>query len=390
MGIECVFMHPDRAIFGQGCTKQIGDCVKELDGKRAFLMTDKGVAGLDIFRDVEKALEDKGISYYIYSEVDENPTDCQVEKGAEIYSKENADVLVAVGGGSTLDSAKAIGVLISNGGSILEYKGMDVFTRPIPPLVAIPTTAGTGSEVTPYAVITNTKDNYKMGVCGWKLLPRVALVDPVMMADMPPAITAATGMDALSHAVEAVYSKYAMPQTDALAYSAIKMVAENLVRAVTDGSDMEAREAMAMASLMGGMAMCAGCGAVHALGHQLSSRYGMPHGAAMSVLMPHILNFNASACPDRIAAIAVALGVDVDGVGKTEAARKAAHAIRKLGEAVGLPTTLTEYGADPELIPICAEYAQTAGDMPGNPITPTLEEIKDLYKQAFEGNLGEV
>ena len=228
-----------------------------------------------------------------------------------------------------------------------------------------------------------------MGVCGWKLLPRVALVDPLMMADMPPAITAATGMDALSHAVEAVYSNYAMPQTDALAYSAIKMVAENLVRAVTDGSDMEDREAMAMASLMGGMAMCAGCGAVHALGHQLSSRYGMPHGAAMSVLMPHILNFNVAACPDRIANIAVALGVDVDGLGKTEAARKAAYAIRKLGEAVGLPTTLTEYGADPELIPICAEYAQTAGDMPGNPITPTMEQIKDLYKQAFEGNLGE-
>ena len=135
--------------------------------------------------------------------------------------------------------------------------------------------------------------------------------------------------------------------------------------------------------------MCAGCGAVHALGHQLSSRYGMPHGAAMSVLMPHILNFNVAACPDRIANIAVALGVDVDGLGKTEAARKAAYAIRKLGEAVGLPTTLTEYGADPELIPICAEYAQTAGDMPGNPITPTMEQIKDLYKQAFEGNLRE-
>ncbi|MCP4627971.1 MAG: iron-containing alcohol dehydrogenase [bacterium] len=390
MGIECVFMHPDRTIFGQGCVKQIGDCLKELDGKRAFLVTDKGVAGLDIFSVVEKALKDKGLSYYVYAEVDENPTDRQVEKGAEIYHKEKADVLVAVGGGSTMDSAKAIGVLISNGGSILEYKGMDVFTRPIPPLVAIPTTAGTGSEVTPYAVITNTKDNYKTGVCGWKLLPRVALVDPVMMAGMPPAITAATGMDALSHAVEAVYSKYAMPQTDALAYSAIKMVAENLVRAVSDGSDMEAREAMAMASLMGGMAMCAGCGAVHALGHQLSSRYGMPHGTAMSVLMPHILNFNASACPDRIANIAVALGEEVDGLGKTEAARKAAHAIRQLGEAVGLPTNLTEYGADPQLIPICADYAQTAGDMPGNPITPTMEQIKDLYKQAFEGNLGEV
>jgi alcohol dehydrogenase class IV len=390
MGIECLFMHPDRAIFGQGCAQQIGDCVKELDRKRAFVVTDKAVASLDIFRVVEKALKDRNVSYYIYSEVDENPTDRQVEKGAEIYKKENADALVAVGGGSSIDSAKAIGVLSNNGGSILEYKGMDLFTKPIPPLVAIPTTAGTGSEVTPYAVITNTKDNYKMGICGWKLLPRAVLVDPVMMADMPPAITAATGMDALSHAVEAVYSKNAMPQTDALAYSAIKMVSENLVRAVTKGSDMEAREGMAMASLMGGMAMCAGCGAVHALGHQLSNRFGMPHGMAMSILMPVILNFNASACPDRIAKIAVAMGEDVEGLDKTETAGKAAHAIHKLGKAVGLPTTLSEYGADPELLPICAEFAATAGDMPGNPITPTMEQIKNLYKRAFEGTFGEV
>ncbi len=387
MGIECLFMHPDRAIFGQGCAQQIGDCVKELDRKRAFVVTDKAVASLDIFRVVEKALKDRDVSYYIYSEVDENPTDRQVEKGAEIYKKENADVLIAVGGGSSIDSAKAIGVLSNNGGSILEYKGMDLFTKPIPPLVAIPTTAGTGSEVTPYAVITDTKDNYKMGICGWKLLPRAVLVDPVMMADMPPAITAATGMDALSHAVEAVYSKNAMPQTDALAYSAIKLVSENLVHAVTKGSDMEAREGMAMASLMGGMAMCAGCGAVHALGHQLSNRFGMPHGMAMSIMMPVILNFNASACPDRIAKIAVAMGEDVEGLGKTETAHKAAHAIRKLGKAAGLPTTLAAYGADPELLTICAEFAAIAGDMLGNPITPTMEQIQDLYKQAFEGNL---
>jgi alcohol dehydrogenase len=387
MGTECVFMHPDRVIFGQGCAGQIGDCVKELDGKKVFVVTDKGVVGLDIFGVVGKALEDSGVNYYIYSEVDENPTDRQVERGAEIFKRENADVLVAVGGGSSIDSAKAIGVLVNNGGSIREHKGMDIFSKPIPPLVAIPTTAGTGSEVTPYAVITDTNENYKMGVCGWKLLPRAALVDPVMMASMPPAVTAATGMDALSHAVEAVYSKFAMPQTDALAYSAIKMVSENLVQAVAHGSDMEAREGMAMASLMGGMAMCAGCGAVHALGHQLSNRFGMPHGMAMSVLMPVILNFNAAACPDRIANIAAAMGENVRGVEEAEAVQKAASSIRKLGKSVGLPTTLSEYGADPASIPICAEYAQTAGDMPGNPITPTLEQIEDLYQQAFEGNL---
>ena len=387
MSIECLFVHPDRAFFGQGVAQQVGECVKELGGKKAFVVTDEGVVALDVFKGVEESLKEKNVDYHIYAEVDANPTDVQVEKGAERYKREKADVLVAVGGGSSIDSAKAIGILVNNGGSIRDYEGMDLFANPIPPLIAIPTTAGTGSEVTVYSVITNTKDNYKMAPSGWRLIARVALVDPVMMASMPPRLTAATGMDALSHAIEAIYSNYAMPQADALAYASIKLVVKHLGPAVADGSNMEAREGMAMASLMGGMAMCAGCGAVHARGHQLSNRYGMPHGMAMSIMMPVITNFNIPVCPDRIADIAVALGEDVEGLSKIDAAKKAAHAIRKLGKSIGLPTTLSEYGADPKLIPICAERALKDGDLPGNPVAPTLEQIKDLYKKAFEGNL---
>ena len=157
--------------------------------------------------------------------------------------------------------------------------------------------------------------------------------------------------------------------------------------AVKNGSDMDAREGMAMASLMAGVAMCAGCGAVHSLGHQLSNRFGMPHGMAMSVMMPVVLNFNVPACADRIAEIAIAMGEDVTGLSKVEAARRAAHAVRKLGTTIGLPATLSEYGADPNLIAICAEWALKDPDVPGNPVTPTRQQVEDLYKQAFERTL---
>ncbi len=386
MSMECTFMHPGRAIFGQEIAQQIGEYVKELGGEKAFVVTDEEVATLEVFKSIEKSLKEKNVNYHVYADVDANPTDVQVEKGVECYKREKTDVLVAVGGGSSIDSAKAMGILVNNGGSIRDYEGMDLFANPIPPLIAIPTTAGTGSEVTPYSVITNTDDNYKMAPSGWKLVPMVALVDPVMMASMPPNLTAATGMDALSHAIEAVYSNYAMPQTDALAYASMKLVVRHLGPAVADGSNMEAREGMAMASLMAGMAMCAGCGGVHALGHQLSNRYGMPHGMAMSIMMPVIMRFNMTARTDRIADIAVAMGEEVEELSPVEAAKKAVYAVHKLAKSIGLPTTLSEYGADPKLIPVCAERASKDGDLPGNPVSPTLEQIEDLYKKAFEGN----
>ncbi len=388
MSTECLFMHPERTFFGQGVARKVGECVKDLGGKRVFLVTDEIVAGLDVFKDVEKSLEEKDIDYYVYSKVDANPTDVQVEKGAGLFKKEKADFLVAVGGGSSMDSAKAIGVLVNNGGSILDYGGLDAFANPIPPLVAIPTTAGTGSEVSPYAVLTNTEDNYKMCVASWRIFPKVAMVDPVMMASMPSLVTAATGMDALSHAIEAYCSIFAMPQSDALALPAIKLIIKHLGPAVANGSNMEAREGMAMASLMAGESQGAGAGAAHALGHQLTNRYGMPHGTAMYIMMPVVMKFNLIACVDRLVDIAVAMGEQVEGLSKMEAAEKAPYAVRRLGKSIGLPTTLSEYGADPKLIPICVERAAKDGDLETNPRVPTMEQIEELYKEAFGGPLG--
>jgi len=388
MPIKCAFFLPERVIFGNGVAQQVGECVKDLKGEKVFLVTDKGVTGLDSFKDVEKSLEKEAVDYYLYAEVDANPTDTQVERGAKLYKEEKADVLVALGGGSSIDSAKAIGISVNNGGAIQDYAGVDLVENRIPPLIAIPTTAGTGSEVSIWAVITNTKGNYKIAPGGWKVLPKVALVDPMMTVGMPPLLTAATGMDALSHAVEAYCTPYAMPQTDAMAMAAIRLIVKHLGPALVNGSNLEAREGMAMGSLEAGMAFSnAGCGGIHALGHQLSTQCGMPHGMAMAIMMPPVMKFNMIACIDQLADIAVAMGEQVEGLSEREAAEKAPLAVRQLLRSVGLPTTLSEYGVDQKLIPNLAKWALKDGDLPGNPRGLALEQIEELYRKAFEENL---
>lgn len=382
--MQCKFFLPERIIFGEGVSQKVGDCVKELKGDKAFIVTDEVVAGLDTFKDIQKSLNKEDVNYYIYAEVDPNPTDIQVEKGAKLYKKESADVLVAIGGGSAIDSAKAIGILVNNGGSIRDYNGADLFKNQIPPLITIPTTAGTGSEVTMWSVITNTQDNYKMAPGGWKLLPKIALVDPVMMVSMPPLMTAGTGLDALSHAVEAYCVSWPMPQTDALAISAIKYIVKYLGPAVANGSNKEAREGMAMGSLEAGMAFSStGCGGIHALGHQLSSQCGIPHGTAMGIMMPPLMDYNIIASMDRMVDIAVAMGEQVGGLSKMEAAIKAPLAVSQLAKSIGIKTKLSEYGFDPKVIPGLAKWALKDGDLPGNPRVLDLEEIKMLYQRAF-------
>ncbi len=381
----CEFFHPERTIFGEGASERVGECVKALQRKKAFVVTDKVVAGLDAFKGVEKSLKEKGVDYHLYTDVEPNPTDVQVEKGAKIYQDANADVLVAVGGGSAIDSAKAIGILVNNGGSIRDYAGIDLFENPIPPLITIPTTAGTGSEVTVWSVITNTKDNYKMAPGGWKIVPKIALVDPVMMASMPPLMTASSGVDALSHAVEAYCTPYAMPQTDVLALAAIKLIVQHLGPAVADGTNMAAREGMAMGSLVAGMAFSsAGCGGIHALGHQLSTQCGMPHSMAMGIMMPPVMEYNIISCMDRMIDIAIAMGEVVDGLNKREAAGKAPAAIRDFVKSLGLPIKLSEYGVDKKIKPDLAKLAIQDGDLPGTPRILNLEEIKELYSRTFE------
>ncbi len=385
MPIKHAFFSPEQVLFGIGAVEELGVCVNSFKGKKVFIVTDTLVAGLDSFKGVETSLKEKNIDYTLYTEVDANPTDVQVDRGAKLYKESNCDVLVAVGGGSSIDSAKAIGIVVNNGGSIRDYEEYDSVVKPIPPLIAIPTTSGSGCEVSAWAVITNTQKKYKFCPGGVRIIPKIALVDPELTASMPPVITAATGMDALSHAIEAVCSPYAMPQTDAYAFSAIKLVVKHLGPAVADGSNMEAREGMAMAALEAGLAMNANTGGVHALGHQLSSQYGIHHGVAMGIMMPVVMDFNTIACLDQMKDIAKAMGEKIKGLSKIEAAAKAPAAVLQLQKSLGLPTTLSECNADPELIPLCAKWALSDTSIPGNPRTMIQEQIEWLYNKAFEG-----
>lgn len=387
-----LFMTPERVICGQGVAMQAGLHAKTLGARKIFVITDETVARLTIFKEILQSINDQGIDFYVYSEVDVNPSDVQVEKGTAKYHYEKADTIVAIGGGSPLDSAKAIGILATNGGSINEYDNVaddepdkpDPVTNPIPPLITIPTTSGTGAEVTSFAVITNTKEKYKMIPGSWRSTPKIALVDPLMTMSMPPKVTAVTGMDALSHAVEAYCSPDAMSQTDALALSTIKLVAENIEAVVANGADLMARGAMSLAAMQGGLCINANLGGVHALGHQLSSQYNIPHGLAMSIMMPVIMKFNMVACIDRMVDIARALGETTDGLSKAEAAGTAPRAVQRLAIALGLPVSLSDCGADPEKIPAAVKWASNDFDILGNPRPMTLQQIEELYQKAFE------
>lgn len=393
MSEPTIFMAPERVIFGEGAALQVGEHTKSLYAKKAFVVTDKTVAELDAFNNILRSLAEQTIDAFVYDEVDANPSDVQVEKGAVLFKEQNAEVIIAVGGGSSLDSAKAIGILVTNGGAIADYH-YDIdsdwtnpdeipLTKPIPPLITIPTTSGTGAEVTAYAVITNTKDNYKMFPGSWLSLPKIALVDPLMTVSMPSRVTAATGMDALSHAIEAYLSPYAMNQTDIFALSSISLISKSLKIVVENGNDFNARGKMALASTQAGLCMNAWCGGVHALGHQLSSQYGIPHGEAMAIMMPVVMEFNTNACVDRMAEVAKVMGERVNGLSAVEAAKKAPEAVRKLTTSIGLPVSLSVYEIDPAKFAECAKWAVRDIDMDGNPRAITFEEAEALYRKAF-------
>ena len=387
-----LFMSPEQTIFGCDAAKQAGKYARWLGARKVFVVTDKMIARLEPFKIVEKSLKDEHLDYYVYSEVDPNPSDVQVENGASLYKKMKADLLLGVGGGSSMDSAKAIGILANNPGSIQDYDcdyitGLDSNpmnqAKSIPPLIAIPTTAGTGSEVGAWAVITNSKEHYKFFLGGWNCLPKVAIVDPVMTSTMPPSLTADTGIDALSHAIEAYCSPYGTPQTDLFALGAIKRIVRYLGVAVADGSNMNAREGMAMGALQAGLAMNAGCGGIHALGLQLTSKYGIPHGRTLAILMPIVMNYNLIACVDRFIDIAEAMGERTEGMSRMEAAEMAPRSVEKFARSLGIKTTLSKETEDPNLIPACAKQALENENIKGNPRVPTLEEIEELYRQAY-------
>jgi alcohol dehydrogenase len=375
---------PPISLIGCGASKAVGDYLKTLGGKKALIVTDKGLAKIGVADTIKKYIEEAGLQAVIYDGAEPNPTDLNVADGLKAYQANGCDAIVSLGGGSSHDCGKGIGIVATNGGKIHDFKGIDTVTKPMPPFIAINTTAGTGSEVTPAAVITNTENHVKMVVWSINVSANVAIDDPELMVGMPPALTAATGMDALTHAVEAYVSLGHNPKADALALKAIEFIAKYLRKAVANGQNIEARTGMAYAEYLAGEAFSsAGLGIAHSLAHQPGSFIGLPHGVCNAIFLPLVCEFNMNACLERYADIAAAMGEDIIGLTPRDAALLGIEAIRTLSEDIGIPSGLTELGMKAEDIPEMAEWAMKEVCTPTNPRATTLKDMIALYNKAM-------
>ena len=372
---------PTRLVHGAGAISRLGETLRELGVTRPLLVTDPGVAAAGL---AERALEHLDDAV-VFDQVRPNPDIALVDAGAKVYAETGRDGLVGLGGGSSLDTAKSIGVVAQHGGSILDYEwGHEPLEQRIPPLVAIPTTAGTGSEVTLWAVITDHARQIKFNIGGTPLIgAHVALIDPELMLGLPPAVTAATGMDALSHAIECYTCDYHQPFNDAVALQAIELVADWLRRAVETGSDLEARTHMAHAATLGGMAYgTESAGAAHAMSQSAGGVHDCPHGALTARVLGPVMEYNAPADPVRHARIAHGLGVDTSGLSPLDAALAGVEELYRLTDDVGIPT-MEELGFSEDEIPMLARIAFEDPQTTGNAREVDVVAYEDIYRNAF-------
>jgi alcohol dehydrogenase len=379
------FYIPTVTLMGVGAHKQIGHQIKVFGGKKPFICTDKGITGAGIADQIVRVIKDEcDVVPIIFDGTQPNPTDNNVHQGYELYKSKACDLIISLGGGSAHDCGKGIGIIASNGGHIRDYEGVDKSAKAMPPFIAVNTTAGTASEMTRFCIITDTSRKVKMAIVDWRVTPNVAIDDPLLMAGMPPSLTAATGMDALTHAVEAYVSTIATPVTDACALKAIELIAGYLRPAVANGRDMQARDKMCYAQYLAGMAFNnASLGHVHAMAHQLGGFYDLPHGVCNAILLPHVSRFNLIAKLERFADIAVAMGENIEGLSNRAAADLALESIKTLSADVGIPSGLKALGVKEGDLKTMAENAQKDACGLTNPRCPTLEDVIDIYRNAL-------
>lgn len=378
------FQVPAISLIGCGTSKVVGDYLKSLGGKKTLIVTDKGMTKIGVAETIKKYIEEAGLQAVIFDGAEPNPTDLNVVDGVQAYQSNGCDSIVSLGGGSSHDCGKGVGIVATNGGKIKDFQGFDMVKKPMPPFIAINTTAGTGSEVTPAAVITNSENHVKMVVWSINVSVNVAIDDPELMVGMPPALTAATGMDALTHAVEAYVSLGHNPRADALAIKAIEFISKYLRKAVANGQNIEARTGMAYAQTLAGEAFSsAGLGIAHSLAHQPGSFIGLPHGVCNAIFLPLVCEFNMNACLERYADVAAAMGENTIGLTDRDAALLGIDAIRTLSEDIGIPSGLAELGMKVEDIPNMAEWALKEVCTPTNPRVTTLKDMVDLYNKAM-------
>ena len=371
---------------GPGAAKEAGSFAKGL-GKKALIVTDSHLMEIGLLKDIKNSLEAAGVSFEIFDEVVTEPILEYTEEGLKIYQKIKADFLIAVGGGSPMDTAKAISALAMNPGKMSDFEGPNKIPRPGAPLMVIPTTAGTGSEVSQFTIITDTTRNVKMLIASPYILPRVALVDPFMTLTMPQEITAATGLDALTHAIEAYVSVKAQPITNALALHAIKLISGNLRQAWCDGSNLEARTHMMMGALEAGLAFSnASVALVHGMARPIGAYFHVPHGISNAALLPTVMEFSIPGNPRRYLDLAEAMGEITTGLSLLDAAYLSAKAVKRLNEDLKIPS-LKGLGVDEKkfnsIVGQMAVDALASGSPGNNPRKATQQEIVELYRKAF-------
>ncbi|EPN7876813.1 L-threonine dehydrogenase [Vibrio vulnificus] len=378
------FFIPTVNLMGAGCLKDATDSIKAQGFTKGLIVTDKILNQIGVVKQVQDLLSERHVETVVFDGTQPNPTIGNVNAGLVLLKQNECDFVISLGGGSPHDCAKGIALVAANGGEIADYEGVDKSAKPMLPLIAINTTAGTASEMTRFCIITDEERHIKMAIVDKHTTPLISVNDPELMLAKPASLTAATGMDALTHAVEAYVSIAATPITDAVAIKAIELIQAHLRTAVAHGDDIEAREQMAYAQFMAGMAFNnASLGYVHAMAHQLGGFYDLPHGVCNAILLPHVQRYNAQVCPERLRDVAKAMGVNVEGMSAEQGAEAAIDAIVALAKDVGIPAGIRELGAKSEDIPTLADNALKDACGFTNPKQATHEEISAIFEAAM-------
>ena len=381
------FVLNEVSYFGPGAREVLPQEIKRLGLHKAFVATDKDLIKFGVADKVLKVLENAGIPYEIFSEIKPNPTVSNVKAGVEAFAKSGADFILAIGGGSSIDTSKAIGIITNNPdfSDVVSLEGVAPTRKKSVPIIALPTTAGTAAEVTINYVITDEENHKKMVCVDPNDIPAVAIVDPELMYSMPKGLTAATGMDALTHAIESYITPGAWAMSDMFELKAIEMIAQNLKAAVDNGKDVAAREAMSQAQYIAGMGFSnVGLGIVHSMAHPLGAFYDTPHGVANALLLPYVMEYNAeSPAAPKYIHIAKAMGVDTAGMSEAEGVKAAIEAVKALSLSIGIPQKLHEINVKEEDIPALAVAAFNDVCTGGNPRLTSVADIEALYHKAF-------
>ena len=376
--------HAPEIVFGPGALAELGHCAARLGARRPFLVTDPGLIEAGWVDEAVACLRQSQLYPALWHDVTPNPKDHEIEAAFSRYAESGSDVIIGLGGGSCIDAAKGVAILSGNGGRILAYEGVDKVVRPIPPTVMVPSTSGTGADVSQFAIVTDTAARNKITIISRTLVPEISVIDPRLLTTMPDWLNASTGLDALTHGIEAFVSRAHNPLTDRHALYSVALITRHLLRSQLRPSETASRLAMAQGSLEAGLAFTnAILGATHAMSHQVGGQLDAPHGVVNAVLLPHVIMFNAEVSPGRFVPLAEAAGIRTEGVPPAEAALLLAEAVRKLADEVGVPKGLAELGVTDDLVPQLARLTLKDACLATNPRPADARDIEALFRAAL-------